>query len=58
MDDLTFKLEQLQGRIHGIMNNLHVMKSNEYDGANTANLVGIDLMASLGNWGEIPSFCL
>lgn len=30
------------------MNNLHSMKSNEYDGVNTANLVGIDSMASLG----------
>ena len=38
-----------EGKIRGIMNDLHVMKSYEYDGVNTANLVGIDLMASLGS---------
>ena len=37
-----------EGRIRCILNKLHSMKSNEYDGENTANMVEIDLMASLG----------
>ena len=37
-----------EGQIHAVLNSLHVMKSTEYDGENTANMVGLDLMASLG----------
>ena len=37
-----------EGRIRCLLNKLHPMKSNEYDGENTANMVGIDMMASLG----------
>ena len=37
-----------EGRIRAVLNSLHVMKSNEYDGANTANMIAIDLMDSLG----------
>ena len=41
-----------RGRIHAWMNALHVMKSDEYVGQSSAQMVGLDLMASLGLTGE------
>ena len=37
-----------EGAIKVFLNHLHVMKSNEYDGEHTANMVGLELMRSLG----------
>ena len=37
-----------EGEIAAVLNDLRVMKSTEYDGANTASMVGLDLVASLG----------
>lgn len=36
------------GQIHCVLNNLHVMRSYEYSGEETANMIGLDLMESLG----------
>lgn len=37
-----------RGRIHALTNALHVMKLDEYVGKSSAQMVGLDLMASLG----------
>lgn len=37
-----------EGAIKVFLNHLHVMNSSEYDGVNTANMVGKELMRSLG----------
>ena len=37
-----------EGKIHAVLNSLHVMKSFEYSGVNTARMIGMDLMSTLG----------
>ena len=37
-----------EGEIAAVLNDLHVMKSTEYDGTNTVSMVGLHLVASLG----------
>ena len=36
------------GQIHCVLNNLHVMRSYEYSREETANMIVLDLMESLG----------